>query len=140
MPDLIQLDVVTPERRVVSERVESVTVPGLNGELGILPAHSPMISELATGVLSYQQGGATHRLHVSGGFVEVNNDRVSVLAEVAELPQDIDAVRARAEREQAEKTLSSFSGSDEDFEVARAQLERSLTRLQLAGNSPPTNR
>jgi F-type H+-transporting ATPase subunit epsilon len=140
MPDLIQLDVVTPERRVVSERVESVTVPGLNGELGILPAHSPMISELATGVLSYQQGGATHRLHVSGGFVEVNNDRVSVLAEVAELPEDIDAARARAEREQAEKTLNSFSGSDEDFEAARAQLERSMTRLQLAGNAPPTNR
>src|SRR5882762_7788914 len=135
MADLIQLDVVTPERRVVSERVESVAVPGANGELGILPAHSPLISQLQTGVLSYLQSGVTHQLHVSGGFVEVNEDRISVLAEIAELPEEIDAGRARLAREHVEKTLNAWSGTEEDFEQARVKLERSMVRLQLASGS-----
>ena len=138
MPEQIQLEVVTPERRVLSEIVDSVNVPGMNGELGILPGHTPLISQLQTGVLSYTQNGATHRLHVSGGFVEVNDDRVSVLAEVAEHPEEIDAARARMAREHAEKTLSTWSGTEEDFEMARAKLERSVVRLQLAtGNMNP---
>lgn len=134
----IQLEVVTPERRVLETAVDTVTVPGVNGELGILPGHTPLISQLQSGVLSYAQGGTTHRLHVAGGFVEVNNDRVSVLAEVAERPEEIDATRARLAREHAEKTLSAWSGTEEDFEKARAKLERSVVRLQLAtGNMTP---
>ena len=136
MAEQIQLEVVTPERRVLSEAVDSVTVPGMNGELGILPGHTPLISQLQTGVLSYSKGGATERLHVSGGFVEVNADRVSVLAEIAERPEEIDAARARLAREHAEKTLSAFTGTEEDFEVARARLERSVVRLQLATGAP----
>jgi F-type H+-transporting ATPase subunit epsilon len=136
MPEQIQLEVVTPERRVLAEAVDSVNVPGTNGELGILPGHTPLISQLQTGVLSYVQGGTTHRLHVSGGFVEVNSDRVSVLAEVAERPEEIDAARARLAREHAEKTLSAFTGTEEDFEKARAQLERNVVRLQLATGAP----
>src|SRR5215208_8440919 len=99
----LQLDVITPERRLLSEQADAVTVPGLGGELGILPGHTPLISQLQTGVLSYTQGGATTRLHVSGGFVEVNNNRVSILAEVAERPEEIDAARARLAREHDEK-------------------------------------
>jgi F-type H+-transporting ATPase subunit epsilon len=131
----IQLDVVTPERQVLSESVDAVYLPSLNGELGILPGHTPLISQLQTGVLSYTQGGTTHRLHVSGGFLEVNADRVSVMAEVAERPEEIDAARARLAREHAEKTLSAWSGTEEDFEVARARLERQVVRLQLASGS-----
>src|ERR687892_2316884 len=122
----LRLDIITPERNLLSEAVDSVTVPGAGGELGILPGHTPLISQLETGVLSYQQGGATHRLHVSGGFVEVNDDRVSVLAEVAERPEEIDAARARLAREHVEKQLNVWSGTEEDFEVARAKLERSI--------------
>jgi F-type H+-transporting ATPase subunit epsilon len=136
MAEQIQLEVVTPERRVLAEAVDSVNVPGMNGEIGILPGHTPLISQLQTGVLSYVQGGATHRLHVSGGFVEVNADRVSVLAEIAEHPEEIDAARARLAREHAEKTLSAFTGTEEDFEIARARLERSVVRLQLATGAP----
>ena len=132
MAEKIQLEVVTPERRVLSETVDGVQVPGLNGELGILPGHVPLISQLQTGVLTYTQGGATHRLHVSGGFVEVNADRVSVLAEVAEHPEEIDAARARLAREHVEKQLTHWTGTEEDFEQARAKLERSMVRLQLA--------
>ena len=79
----LQLEVVTPERRVLSEAVESVVVPGAGGELGILPGHTPLISQLQTGVLSYTAGGKTAQLHVSGGFLEVKDDHVSVLAEIA---------------------------------------------------------
>ena len=128
----LQLDVITPERRLLSEQADSVTVPGLGGELGILPGHTPLISALQTGVLSYTQGGATRRLLVSGGFVEVNNDRVSVLADLAEFPEEVDAARARTEREEAERQLGSFSGSPEELADVRARLDRAATRLQLS--------
>jgi F-type H+-transporting ATPase subunit epsilon len=132
MADQLQLEVVTPERRLLSEQVNSVTVPGRGGELGILPGHAPLISELQTGVLSYDEEGTTFQLHVSGGFVEVNDDRVSVLAEVAERPDEIDAARARAAREIAEKRLSGQSGTEIDIDRAQAKLMRNMVRLQLA--------
>src|SRR6267142_818528 len=119
MAEQLHLEVVTPERRLLSEQVNSVTVPGRGGELGILPGHAAMISELQAGVLSYNEDGTTFQLLVSGGFVEVSNDKVSVLAEVAERPEEIDAERARRARDQSEKMLSSLSGSEEDFEKAR---------------------
>jgi len=134
MADKLQLEVVTPERRVVAESVDAVNVPGLGGELGILPGHTPLISQLQTGVLTYTQGGTTHQLHVSGGFVEVKDDTVSVLAEVAERPEEIDAARAKLQRERVEKRLHAWTGTEEDFEKARAKLERSMVRLQLASN------
>ncbi|HEY0404219.1 MAG TPA: F0F1 ATP synthase subunit epsilon [Pyrinomonadaceae bacterium] len=138
MAGQIQLEVVTPERRVLAEAVDTVTVPGLNGELGILPGHTPLISQLRTGVLTFAQGERVGQLLVSGGFVEVASDRVSVLAEIAERPEEIDAARARLAREHAEKTLSAWSGTEEDFEIARARLERSVVRLQLASGVPTT--
>jgi F-type H+-transporting ATPase subunit epsilon len=138
MAGQIQLEVVTPERRVLAEAVDTVTVPGFNGELGILPGHTPLISQLRTGVLTFMQGERTGQLLVSGGFVEVASDRVSVMAEIAERPEEIDAARARLAREHAEKTLSAWSGTEEDFEVARARLERSVVRLQLASGIPTT--
>src|SRR5256886_16727280 len=134
MNQSLQLEIVTPERRVLSEPVNSVTVPGRNGEMQILAGHAALISELKTGVLTYNQDGTNFQLHVSGGFLEVNDDRVSVLAEIAERPEEIDAARARLAREHTEKQLSSWSGSEEDFEKARAKLERSMVRLQLASS------
>jgi len=135
MAEQLQLDVVTPDCRVLSEQVNSVTVPGRGGEMGILPGHAPLISELQTGVLSYNEDGTTFQLHVSGGFIEVNDDHVSVLAEIAERPEEIDTARARLSRERTEKQLSSWSGTEEDFEKARAKLERSMVRLKLAGST-----
>ena len=132
MAQQIQLEVVTPERRVLSESVEATTLPGLGGELGILPGHTPLISQLQTGVLSYTKDGKTFQLHVSGGFIEVRDDHVSVLAEIAERPEEIDAARARLSREHVEKQLNAWTGTEEDFEKARVQLERALVRLQLA--------
>jgi len=132
MADTLQLDIITPERGLLSEAVDAVTLPGLGGELGILPGHTPLISQLQTGVLSYTQGQTTRRLHVSGGFVEVSGERVAVLAELAERPEEIDAARARTERDQAEKLLNAATGSEDDLARARTQFDRSVVRLQLA--------
>ena len=132
MADQLQLDVVTPDRRVLSESVNSVTVPGRAGEMQILPGHAALISELHTGVLSYNQDGTNFQLHVSGGFVEVNKDRVSVLAQIAERPEEIDVARARTARDQTEKQLSAWNGSEEDFEKTKEELERALVRIKLA--------
>jgi F-type H+-transporting ATPase subunit epsilon len=134
MADKIQLEVVTPERRVLAESADMVTVPGLGGELGILPGHTPLISQLQTGVLTYVQDGKSSQLHVSGGFVEVRDDHVAVLADVAERPEEIDTARAKQSRERLEKQLHSWSGTEEDFELARVKLERSVVRLQLASS------
>ena len=131
MADTLQLDIITPERGLLSEAVDAVTLPGLGGELGILPGHTPLISQLQTGVLSYTQGQTTRRLHVSGGFVEVSGERVAVLAELAERPEEIDAARARTERDQAEKLLNAATGSEDDLARARTQFDRSVVRLQL---------
>ena len=132
MAQQLKLEVVTPERRVLAEPVDMVTVPGLGGELGILPGHTPLISQLQTGVLTYVQDGKSFPLHVSGGFVEVSDDHVAVLAEVAERPDEIDAARAKLSREKVEKQLNSWTGTEADLEEAKTELERSVVRLQLA--------
>ncbi len=130
---MLRLEIVTPEKRVLNETVDSVTVPAVNGEVGILPNHAPLISALKSGVLAYTKSGATERMVVSGGFVEVGADKVSVLTDIAETAADINLETARAEREQAEKALGAWSGSEEDFEVEKDKLERAQARLQLAG-------
>jgi F-type H+-transporting ATPase subunit epsilon len=132
MAEKIQLEVVTPERRVLADPVDMVTVPGLGGELGILPGHTPLISQLQTGVLTYVQEGKSSQLHVSGGFVEVRDDHVSVLAEVAERPEEIDAARARQSRDQLEKQINAWSGSEDELAIAKTEFERSVVRMQLA--------
>jgi F-type H+-transporting ATPase subunit epsilon len=132
MADKIQLEVVTPERRVIAEPVDMVTVPGSNGELVILPGHTPLISQLKTGVLTYAQEGKSFQLHVSGGFVEVRDDLVAVLAEVAERPDEIDAAKARQTRDQLEKQIGTWSGSEDDLALVQIEFERSQVRLQLA--------
>lgn len=112
-----------------------MTLPGANGELGILPGHTPLISQLRTGVLAYVQAGATRRLLVSGGFVEVNADRVSVLADLAEHPEEVDAQSARAEREEAERQLGSFTGEPDEMAELRTRLDRANARLQITSES-----
>jgi F-type H+-transporting ATPase subunit epsilon len=132
MADKLNLEVITPERLVLRESVDEVVVPGLGGELGILPEHTPLISQLQTGVLTYRQGGASRQMHVSGGFVEVQPDRVSVLSDVAERPEEIDLQRAERSKERAERRLKA-QGDDVDFPRAELKLQRATIRIQLAG-------
>ena len=129
---MIKLEIVTPEKKVLDETVDSVTVPTATGEVGILPNHAPLISALKSGILSYSNKGANERLVVSGGFVEVSANKVSVLTDVAERADEIDVEAARLEAGDAQKVLSAaFSGSAEEFEAEKERLERAQARLAL---------
>jgi F-type H+-transporting ATPase subunit epsilon len=132
---MLKLEIVTPEKKVLDESVDSVTVPTASGEAGILPNHAPLISALKPGILSYSNKGATERLAISGGFVEVSSNKVSVLTDTAETAAEIDADAARVEREAAEKSLAAHATAAlEETEGDRERLEAANARLQLAAS------
>ena len=132
MPGQIQLEVVTPARRVLSAVVDSIEIPGKDGYLGILPGHAPLITELGIGMLSYVQAGQTHYLTVIEGFAEVLSDRVIVLAEVAERAEEIDPTRAGEAAKRAEERLAKSANSDMDYRRASLSLQRALIRQDVA--------
>lgn len=125
------LRIVTPSRQVVREEVEEAQIPGKEGYLGILPGHAPLISELKAGEVTFRRNGKQYHLAISGGFLEVLTGQVTVLAETAEKPEEIDVTRARSAKERAEKRLSQPDG-DTDINRATVALERALIRLQVA--------
>lgn len=128
---MIKLEIVTPEKRVLDESVDAVTIPTEKGEIGILPNHAPLISTLKSGILSYTIKGSTEKMVISGGFVEVGTGKISVLADIAETADEVNVETARAEKEATEKTLGAWSGTDEEFEAEKAKLEKAQARLQL---------
>jgi F-type H+-transporting ATPase subunit epsilon len=132
MADTFQLEIVTPEKLVVNEAVEEAQIPGLGGYLGILPGHAPLITELAVGVITYRTQGVTKSLSVAWGFAEVLPEKVTMLAETAERPEDIDVARAQKAKDRAEQFLK---GGDPQVDYDRAQdaLQRAETRLKVAG-------
>jgi F-type H+-transporting ATPase subunit epsilon len=131
MPDTFQLEIVTPEKKVVNTAAEEVQIPGKNGYLGILPGHAPLITELAVGEIVFRENGAEQTLAVAWGFAEVLPDKVTILAESAERPSEIDAERARQAKDRAEKLLTS---GDPNVDVERAldALQRAETRIDVA--------
>ncbi len=135
LPESIELVIVTPERQLLRETVVEVTLPGGDGCLGILPGHAPLITELAIGELTYRSKTATEPGHLAiiSGFAEVLGDRVTVLAETAERPEEIDVARAEEAKKRAEQRLAAAS-SDPDVDWSRAAiaLQRSLIRIQVA--------
>ena len=131
---MLKLEIVTPERKVVDETVDSVTIPTLSGEAGILPQHAPLISALKPGILSYSNKGSIEKLAVAGGFAEVNSDKISVLTDLAETAAEINVEQAKADREEAEKALANSSSAPVDeTEDLRNRLDFANARLQLAG-------
>jgi F-type H+-transporting ATPase subunit epsilon len=132
LPTSISLLVVTPERQLLHETVDSIQLPGKNGYLGILPGHAPLITELGYGELSYHKGREVQYLTVMGGYAEVLGDRVTVLAEIAERAEEIDVDRARAAKDRAEKLLSKTGDKDVDWDAATLALRRAIIRLQTA--------
>ena len=103
MADTFQIEIVTPEKMVVKDVAEEMQIPGKNGYLGILPGHAPLITELAVGEITYRKGGATHYLSVAWGFAEVLPDKVTILAETAERPDEINVGRAQEAKQRAEE-------------------------------------
>jgi F-type H+-transporting ATPase subunit epsilon len=135
LPEKIELQVVTPERHILSEDVDSVEMPGKDGYLGILPGHAPLITELGVGILSYRQGGETRLLTVMYGYAEVLPDRVIVLAEIAERAEEIDVGRARAALERAKADLPKAGSTEADWDRSNAAIQRAEVRLQAASRS-----
>jgi F-type H+-transporting ATPase subunit epsilon len=139
MPDSIDLEVVTPQRELVRETVAEVQLPGLNGYLGILPEHTPLLTQLGIGLLSYKKGGETRYLSVAGGFAEVLAERVTVLADVAERGEEIEVERVRAELAESERKLT-VSGADPAtaWEEVQASVTHARTRLEAASHARPS--
>ncbi|MGA2423020.1 MAG: F0F1 ATP synthase subunit epsilon [Terriglobales bacterium] len=131
MPNTFQLEIVTPSRLLVKEAAEEAQIPGASGYLGILPGHAPLITELAVGVITYKASGATHTLSVAWGFMEVLPDQVTILAETAERPNEIDTERAQKSKERAEQRLKS-NNPEIDYTRAEDALQRAETRLSVA--------
>jgi F-type H+-transporting ATPase subunit epsilon len=135
LPESIELVIVTPERQLLRQTVVEVTLPGGDGCLGVLAGHAPLITELGIGELTYRVKGANEAgpLAIISGFAEVLGDRVTVLAEMAERPEEIDVARAEEAKKRAEQRLASAS-SDPNVDWARAAvaLQRSLIRIRVA--------
>ncbi len=131
MADTFQLEIVTPARLLVKDAAEEAQIPALSGYLGILPGHAPLITELAVGVITYKASGTTHSLSVAWGFAEVLPDKVTILAEAAERPHDIDIERAQEARDRAEQRLKS-NDPQVDYTRAEDALQRAETRLNVA--------
>jgi F-type H+-transporting ATPase subunit epsilon len=136
LPTKLTLEIVTPERALVTEQVDEVELPGAEGYFGVLPGHTPLLASLTVGEMWYRIGNDTVHLALAFGFAEVLPDRVTVLAQIAERAQDIDVARAEAAKKRAEEQLARTSQqSDADREQARVALMKSQTRLQAASRA-----
>jgi len=132
MLSTFQLEIVTPEKQLVKGvQAEEAQIPGASGYLGILPGHAPLITELSVGVITYRASGETKTLSVAWGFAEVLPDKVTILAEAAERPEDIDIARAEKAKDRAEQRLKS-NDSQTDYTRAEDALRRAETRLEVA--------
>src|SRR5438874_1180542 len=131
IPPNMQLQIVSADRSLVNEQVDEVEVPGFDGYFGVLPGHTPLLAVLGLGQLWYRQGQEKHYLSLAFGFAEVQPDRVTILAQIAEKADEIDVARAEAAKKRAEERLSKAS-VDMDFERARIAMMKALIRLQVA--------
>jgi len=135
MSEKLILNIVTPEKLLVSEEVDQVNVPGSEGDMGILYDHTPILTNLRSGQLSYEKDGETIALVVSGGYLEVTDNRVTILAETGEFVHEIDRERAERAQAQAEELLGKTDLSEEEFIEAQKKLFRAIARLENSENN-----
>ena len=126
------LEIVTPERQVFSEQVDSVVCPGIEGELGVLPHHAPLLTTLGVGELRIRRGGEEEFFAIAGGFLQVRPDKVVVMAETADMASEIDLEKAQEARREAERALESGYSEGVDLSIARAALQQALLRIRVA--------
>jgi F-type H+-transporting ATPase subunit epsilon len=134
LPSHIQLQIVSADRSLVNERVDEIEIPGADGYFGVLPGHTPLLALLGAGELWYRQGQDKHYLAIAFGFAEIQPDRATILAQVAERAEEIDVARAEAARQRAEQRIERPI-ADLDFERARVALMKALIRLQVASRA-----
>jgi F-type H+-transporting ATPase subunit epsilon len=133
MPDeRFRLEVVTPVRLLVSEEVDEITAPGIEGEFGVLEGHTPFLTALGVGELMYRIGAEERFLAVRRGFAEVKHDKVTVLAEEAEFPSEIDVGLAEAAMVEAEEALQQVSRESKEYMEVEAKLERAMNQIHVA--------
>jgi F-type H+-transporting ATPase subunit epsilon len=133
MAEKLKLELVTPYKQVLSEEVDEVTAPGSIGEFGVLPGHTSLLTTLKIGELVYKQSNQAYHVAVNWGYVEVEDDVMTVLVETAELADEIDLERARAAMSRAEAALRKLEPEDKQFKIMEGALERALIRVQVAG-------
>jgi F-type H+-transporting ATPase subunit epsilon len=133
MAEKLKLEMVTPYKRVLSEEVDEVTAPGTIGEFGVLPDHTPLLTTLKVGELTYKKDGETFHVAVNWGYVEVEDNVMTVLVETAEPADQIDVERAKEAISRAEEALKKLTSEDKDFKIMEAALERAVIRVQVAG-------
>jgi len=126
------LEIVTPERLAYSDTVDSVQLPGVEGELGVLPHHAPLVSMLGVGELRIRKGGAEESFAIAGGFLQVRPDRVVVMAETADMASEIDLEKAQQARREAERALEGAATDEVNLAAARAALQQALLRIRVA--------
>ena len=131
LPTKINLTVVTRERKIVDTTVDEVILPASEGEIGVLPGHTPLLATLRIGPLRYRSGSRIERLVISWGFAEVLPDQVIVLAERGFLPTEIDRASAEQERAAAEKEIADLSSHDPEFALVEARLEESIAMINV---------
>ena len=134
LPTHIQLQIVSTDRSLVNEQVDEVEIPGADGYFGVLPGHTPLLALLGAGELWYRQGQEKHYLAIAYGFAEVQPERVTILAQIAEKADEVDVARAQAALKRAQERLASPI-TDMDFERARIAMLKSLIRLQVASRA-----
>ncbi len=132
MADKLKLEMVTPYKRVLSEEVDELTAPGFVGELGILPGHTPLLTTLKVGELTYKKGNEVFHIAVNWGYLEVEEDTVTVLVDTAETADEIDLARAKAALGRAEDALKTLPLEDKKYMIMEAALQRALIRIQVA--------
>jgi F-type H+-transporting ATPase subunit epsilon len=133
MAEKLKLELVTPYQQVLSQEVDEVTAPGVLGEFGVLPGHTPLLTTLKIGELTYKQGSELFHVAVNWGYVEVENDVVTVLVTTAEAADQIDLERAKAALGRAQEALKKLTPEDKEFKIMEAALERAVVRVQVAG-------
>jgi len=132
MTDSIHLDILTPEKVVFSDSAEAVTAPGSLGEFGVLPGHAALVTTLEIGEVTIKKDNREYWLAISSGFAEVENDKVTILAEAAELAQEIDTKRAEIAKVQAEEKLKNLSSDDSQFSEVSLALNRATNRIKVS--------
>jgi F-type H+-transporting ATPase subunit epsilon len=135
MAEKLKLEMVTPYKRVLSVEVDEVTAPGAVGEFGVLPDHTSLLTTLKVGELTYKQGNETFHVAVNWGYVEVEDNVMTVLVETAEPADQIDLERAKAALARAEEALKKLTDEDKEFKIMEAALERAVIRVQVAGKT-----
>jgi F-type H+-transporting ATPase subunit epsilon len=133
IPSKILLTIVTRERKVLEKEVDEVVIPAMKGYLGVLPGHTPLLASLRVGELMYRIGDKSYQLVLAWGFAEVLPDRVIILAEGAQFPEEIDLEEAKRDRIDAERELMALASHDPEFALAEGKLDESIARIQVVG-------